>query len=101
MLLGGVAVDDRLIPELARIVDSTLGGKLTTAYTLRSKVFALTRVEKETILEALEDPRPQLAGLRTALAANNGWQLRDRLQHESVGGVRLQLANDVAVSASG
>jgi hypothetical protein len=79
MLLGGVAVDDRLILELARLVDSSLGGKLRTASTLRAKVFALTRTEKEKILDALGDPPPQLEGLRTRLLADDGWRLQQRL----------------------
>ena len=54
MLLGGISIDDRHIPELARLVPSPLRNKLILAHRLRSELVALTARERELILTALE-----------------------------------------------
>jgi len=79
MVLGGAHVDDRLIPELARVVPPVLSRKLTTAHTLRSQVVALTTNEREAILAALERPPERLGDLRNALRREVQWQPRRRV----------------------
>lgn len=60
MLLSGVPVDNRLVLQLAGLVEPTLGTKLVTACRLRSSVLVLTSREREAILRALEDAPPRL-----------------------------------------
>lgn len=79
MLLGGVSVDDRLIPELARLVPPALAHKLQTASLYRSKVVGLTFNEREEVLAALEDPPESLGDLRDALLLKLQWRRRERL----------------------
>ena len=78
MVLGGVHVEDRLILELARIVPTNLGRKLTTAHGLRSQVIALTADEREAVLDALERPPESLGDLREALLGEVQWRHRRR-----------------------
>jgi hypothetical protein len=73
-----VDVDDRLIPELARIVPPALSKKLQTASFYRSRVVGLTTDEREAILAALEHPPPTLGDLREALLEEVQWR-RQRL----------------------
>ena len=79
MLLGGVSVDDRLIPELARLVRPALAHKLQTASLYRSKVVALTFDERDEVLAALENPTESLGDLRDALLLELQWRRRERL----------------------
>ena len=79
MLLGGVNVDDRLIPELARVVPSALARKLQTAAFYRSSVVGLTIDERDAILAALENPPESLGDLRDALLREVQWRRRERL----------------------
>ena len=79
VLLGGVNVDDRLIPELARIVPSALARKLQTASFYRSSVVGLTIDERDAILAALENPPESLGDLRDALLREVQWRRRERL----------------------
>lgn len=46
VLLNGVAVDDRLVRELAAIVDGSLRGRLESALLFRAKVVGLTVEER-------------------------------------------------------
>jgi hypothetical protein len=79
VLLGGVNVDDRLIPELARIVPPALSRKLQTAAFYHSSVVGLTIDEREAILAALEKPPDSLGDLRDALLREVQWRRRERL----------------------
>jgi hypothetical protein len=79
VLLGGVNVDDRLIPELARIVPRPLARKLQTASFYRSSVVGLTIDEREAILAALENPPDSLGDLRDELLREVQWRRRERL----------------------
>ena len=54
MLLGGVPIEDRHIPELARLLPKTLASKLTVARTFGSQVVALTSEERRQIVMAIE-----------------------------------------------
>ena len=57
--LRGVPLRDELVLELARLVDDDeLGSRLETAYGRMTKVLALTIAERETIIQALDDPPP-------------------------------------------
>ena len=54
MLVGGVPIDDRHIPQLAGVLPTSLANKLTVARTLGSQVVGLTATEREQILMAIE-----------------------------------------------
>ena len=54
MLVGGVPIDDRHIPQLAGVLPTALANKLTVARTLGSQVVGLTAAEREQILMAIE-----------------------------------------------
>jgi hypothetical protein len=79
MLLGGVAIDDRLVRRLATIVGRSLGNKLDHALLFRAQIVALTRDEKEAILAALEHAPPELEAVRELLLSDEQWRLRGRL----------------------
>ena len=46
---------------------------------LRAQIVALTREEKEAILQALEHAPPELQPVRELLLADESWRLRRRL----------------------
>ena len=75
MLLSGVAVDDRLVRELAAIVDGSLRGRLESALLFRAKVVGLTAEEKAAVLAALEKAPDELQGLRDLLMADPSWRI--------------------------
>ena len=79
MLLGGVAVEDRLVRDLAAIVDRSLGAKLEMALLLRAKVMGLTREERAAILAALEKAPAELRGVRDVLLSDDNWRPHKRL----------------------
>jgi hypothetical protein len=79
MLLGGVAIDDRLVRRLATIVGRSLGNKLDHALLFRAEIVALTRDEKKAILAALEGAPPELEPVRELLIADEQWRLRGGL----------------------
>ena len=79
MLVGGVPIDERLLGELARVVDRKLAQRLDTALLYRAKVLGLTVVEREAILKALENPPPGLEELRATLLRDPRWRLSERL----------------------
>jgi hypothetical protein len=53
MLLDGVHIDDRDVPQLARLVPPALGRKLLVAHTFRSQVVALTSSERDHLVAAV------------------------------------------------
>jgi hypothetical protein len=79
MLVGGVPIDERLLRELARVVDRKLAQRLDTALLYRAKVLGLTVAERESILKALENPPPGLEELRAILLQDPRWRLSERL----------------------
>ena len=79
MFLGGVPVDDRLVRRLAGILGRPLGSKLDHALLFRAQIVALTRDEKEAILQALEHAPPELEPMRELLLADESWRFRRRL----------------------
>lgn len=82
VLLSGVLVDDRMVLQLARLVEQSLGAKLVTAYRLRSDVVALTYVEREAIVSALEStPSQPLLEIREAFLRSEAWRPRERVPH--------------------
>jgi hypothetical protein len=78
-LVGGVSVEDRVVRDLARIVNRPLAHKLETALLFRAKVVGLTRDEMRAVLAALEDAPPELQGLREMLLADRRWRHREPL----------------------
>ena len=54
MIFGGVWVEDRVVRELAPLVERPLGRRLEQALLFRAQVVALTRDEKAAVLSALE-----------------------------------------------
>jgi cytochrome c-type biogenesis protein CcmH/NrfG len=74
MLLGGVSVDDRLVRELAAILERPLGRRLEQALVFRAKIVALTREEKEAILATLERAPGELEEVRRLLLADDSWR---------------------------
>ena len=79
MLVGGVPIDERLLRELARVVDRKLAQRLDTALLYRAKVLGLTVAEREAILKALENPPTGLEELRATLLRDPRWRLSERL----------------------
>jgi hypothetical protein len=80
MVLGGVAVEDRLVRGLASLVDKPLGTKLETALLFRAKVVGLTKDERAAVLKALENAPGDLRDVRDLLLTDENWQLSKRLR---------------------
>ena len=78
MLLGGVDVDDRVVRDLAAILDRSLGNKLESALVFRAKIVGLTTEERRRILAALEHAPAGLESVRQVLLTSEAWRLRDR-----------------------
>ena len=78
MLLGGVQVDDRVVRDLAAIVDRSLGNKLESALLFRAKIVGLTTEERRRILAALEQAPAGLQAVRQMLLSSEAWRQRDR-----------------------
>jgi hypothetical protein len=79
MVLGGVTVDDRVVRDLAVLLNQPLRGKLERALLFRAKVVGLSPEEKEAVLVALEHATPDMRELREILMTDTGWRLRERL----------------------
>ena len=79
MLVGGVPIDERLLRELARVVDRKLARRLDTALLYRAQVLGLTVDERAAILKALENPPPGLEELRATLLQDPRWRLSESL----------------------
>ena len=77
--MSGVAVDDRLVRELAAIVDGSLRGRLESALLFRAKIVGLTAEERAAVLVALEKASDELQGLRDLLMADPSWRIREGL----------------------
>jgi hypothetical protein len=62
--LAGVPVHDELVLELAKLIDDpALAERLEESYGRMVKVLALTIPERVTIIRALDDAPPRVAGL--------------------------------------
>ena len=83
MFLAGIPVADRLVLELARLVDDEhLETKLRGALGRDVKVLALEFDERDAILAALEDPPAgfeELEELRATLLQEHAWRRREGL----------------------
>lgn len=79
MLLGGVLIDDRHIPELAELLPSPLRNKLILAHRFRSELVALTTREREQILTAIEQAPGRLdEDLRNLILRESSWRRSTR-----------------------
>jgi hypothetical protein len=80
MHLAGIPIRDDSVLELARLVDDPdLADRLETAYGSMTKVLALTILERETIIQALDDPPAGLEELRGVLLREHVWRKREGL----------------------
>lgn len=77
LLLGGVAVDDDGVRELARLVTKPLRQKLETALRIKSRVVGVTSEDRSAILLALEDAPDSLRGVRELLLTDREWRQAD------------------------
>ena len=80
MNLAGVPVEDRLVRELAAMLDKPLRSKLEQALLFRSKVVGLSWSEREAVLAALEGASPALGEVRELFLSHDAWRLRQRLE---------------------
>ena len=81
MFLAGVPVRDKLVLELARMVDDEhLARRLEDAYGGMVKVPALTIPERETIIRALDDPPAGLEELRGVLLGEHTARARGDME---------------------
>ena len=78
MQLDGVAVEDRLVRDLARLLNGPVGRKLESALLFRAKVVGLTTDERAAILTALESAPSELQQVRDALLADDRWRMQRR-----------------------
>ena len=81
MMLAGIPVRDELVLELARLVDDDpeLATRLEDRYGRDVKVLALDIPERETIIQALDDPPAGLEELRATLLQEHTWRQREGL----------------------
>lgn len=83
-MLAGTTVPDRTVLELAGLVRAAgfddVAEKLETAYDRETSVLALSIVDRESILRALDDPpSDSLAELRSVLLAESRLAVREGL----------------------
>lgn len=77
MLLEGVPIDERQIPELAGLLPTPLANRLTVARTHGSRIVALTAEEREQILMAIErNPGRLDYDLRHLILRQTSWRRR-------------------------
>jgi hypothetical protein len=81
MYLAGYPVPPNDVLELARLVDDpALADRLETAYGNGARILALEITERETILQALDEPPTKaLAELRAVLLQEHVGRVRDGL----------------------
>lgn len=97
ILLGGVAVDDEAVWELARLVKQPLNRQLETALRLRTTVVGVTPEDRKTILQALDDAPDSLRGVRELLLTDESWrQSLTELQQSAAARVEWSAARSVA-----
>ena len=77
MLLEGVPIDERHIPQLAGLLPPVLAKKLTVARAFGSQIVALTTEERQQILLALERSPGKLDDdLRLLILRQSSWRRR-------------------------
>jgi hypothetical protein len=74
LLLGGVAVDDEAVWELAGLVEAPLRQKLESALRFRSNVVEMTSDDRTAILRAIEDAPDNLRGVRELFLTHERWR---------------------------
>jgi hypothetical protein len=80
VFLAGLPIPDRLVLDLARMVDDEeLETRLRSALAHDVKVLALESDERETILAALDDPPAGLEELRAVLLQEHVWRQAEGL----------------------
>ena len=84
MQLAGIPIPDADVLELARLLREggfvDVAEKLENGYDRETKVIALTVVDRESILWALDEPPTDgLAELRGVLLAEHAWRVREGL----------------------
>ena len=80
MYLAGLRLPDEDVRELIQLVDEPTRSFLEKALALESEVVALTIEDRERILWALDDVRPDArAELRGVLPQEHEWRVRDGL----------------------
>ena len=84
MMLAGIPVRDQDVLELARLLREggfiDVAAKLEDGYDVETKVLALSIVDRESNLRALDDaPTDGLAELRSVLLREHEWSIRQGL----------------------
>jgi hypothetical protein len=75
MLLDGVSLDDRVVRELASILNKPLGRKLEQALFFSAEVVALTFEERVAVLAALDRAPWEFDEIRDLLLTGHNWGL--------------------------
>lgn len=73
MVLDGVSVDDRLVRELAAVVERPLAHKLEQALFFSASVVALTPGERTAVLAAFERLPWEYEDVRESFLAGDRW----------------------------
>ncbi len=83
MQLAGIPVRDDDVRELAELLRAAdfddVAHKLEHALLIETRILALTVVDRESILRALDDPPDGLAELRGVLLREHEWRVREGL----------------------
>ena len=84
MQLAGVPIRDNDVRELPRLLREggfvDVASKLDHALTMETRVLALTVVDRESMLRALDEPPTDaLAELRGVLLSEHEWRVREGL----------------------
>ena len=93
MVLDGVAVDDRVVREIAAVVGKPLAQKLEQALFFSAEVVALTRTEKDAVLAAVGRMPWEYEEVRELLLAGP----RSGESHAGLGetGIALEVGREV------
>jgi hypothetical protein len=75
MVLDGVSLDDRVVRELAAILDEQLGRKLEQALFFSAEIVALTFEERVAVLAALDRAPWRFDEIRELLLTGHSWGL--------------------------
>jgi hypothetical protein len=73
MVLDGVVVDERVVRELAKVVDAPLAQKLERALFFKAEVVALTREERDAVAAAMNHGRWEPEDVRERLLTGARW----------------------------
>jgi hypothetical protein len=78
MVLDGVVVEDRVVRELAAIVDRPLAQKLSQALFFSAEIVALTHEERAEVRAALNRGQLESKDVRERLVTGVRWGERER-----------------------